>query len=208
MPVIDVPIPSSAIRPLPAKLANQAQGPVEEIAKLDIAEPSPAAETPGDSFSFDSSDVSTLLSLALLQGLASLTASAFPMPASLLYSAHVLPNRPAYIPAAKREEVVIAKSSWKKLSKWMKEAAKDGLIKIKEAKDGGVTVNSFDAKHPSLVNHDSFVTVAQEEMRDAKKKAREAAEGDVQTKAGEFTIEEFWKPSGPAISFWEACGAE
>jgi translation initiation factor 2D len=30
--------------------------------------------------------------------------------------------------------VVIGKSEWKKLSKWMKEASKEGLVKIKETK--------------------------------------------------------------------------
>ena len=80
------------------------------------------------------SDVSTLLSLALLQVLSSEEQLSFPMPASLLYSAHVLPNRPAYIAKDQREEVVIARSTWKKLSKWMKEAGKDGLLKVKEVK--------------------------------------------------------------------------
>lgn len=88
------------------------------------------------------SEISTLLTLALLQSLSSLEASAFPMPASLLYSAHVLPNRPAYIPKAQREDVVIGKSEWKKLVKWMKEVGKDGLVKIKESK-GEVTVQGW-----------------------------------------------------------------
>jgi translation initiation factor 2D len=56
------------------------------------------------------------------------------MPASSLYSAHILPSRPAYIPREQRDDVVIAKSEWKKLAKWMKEVAKEGLIKIKETK--------------------------------------------------------------------------
>jgi translation initiation factor 2D len=85
------------------------------------------------------SEISTLLGLALIQALSEIEPSALPMPASLLYSAHVLPNRPAYIPKAHREDVVIGKSEWKKLTKWMKEASKDGLVKIKESK-GEVTV--------------------------------------------------------------------
>lgn len=35
--------------------------------------------------------------------------------------------------------MVIAKSEWKKLAKWMKEVSKDDLIKIKDSK-GEVTV--------------------------------------------------------------------
>jgi len=38
--------------------------------------------------------------------------------------------------------VVIGKSEWKKLAKWMKEASKDGLLKIKESK-GEVTVQRY-----------------------------------------------------------------
>ena len=33
-----------------------------------------------------------------------------------------------------RDDVVIAKSEWKKLAKWMKEVGKDGLVKTKETK--------------------------------------------------------------------------
>jgi translation initiation factor 2D len=63
------------------------------------------------------------------------------MTAAQLYSGHILPNRPVYIPRERREDVVIAKSEWKKLAKWMKESAKDGLVKIKESK-GEVVVQS------------------------------------------------------------------
>ena len=85
------------------------------------------------------SDISTLLSLALLQVLSSEPLPSFPVTSSQLYSAHVLPSRPAYIPKHQRDDVVIAKSEWKKLAKWMKEASKDGLLKTKESK-GEVTV--------------------------------------------------------------------
>lgn len=37
--------------------------------------------------------------------------------------------------------MVIGKSEWKKLAKWMKEVSKDGLVKIKESK-GEVTVTA------------------------------------------------------------------
>jgi hypothetical protein len=38
--------------------------------------------------------------------------------------------------------VVIAKSEWKKLGKWMKEVGKEGLIKVKETK-GEVIVTGY-----------------------------------------------------------------
>lgn len=95
------------------------------------AEAAPAA--PSDQ-PLSPAEISTLLSAALLQTLATLPSGLLPLPASQLYSAHILPNRPAYIPPARRDDVVIAKSEWKKLAKWMKEASKDGIIKTKETK--------------------------------------------------------------------------
>lgn len=80
------------------------------------------------------SEVSTLLSAALYQVLSTSPPSSFPIPSSQLYSAHVLPSRPAYIPLARRDDVIINKSEWKKLAKWMKETSKEGVLKIKESK--------------------------------------------------------------------------
>ncbi|XAO21936.1 hypothetical protein I312_100693 [Cryptococcus bacillisporus CA1280] len=162
------------------------------------------------STSLSASEISSLLSLSLLQALSGLQPSAFPMSASLLYSSHILPSRPAYIPKAERDEVVIGKSDWKKLAKWMKEASKDGIVKIKESK-GEVTVVSFDSRHLSLQAHVDYMTIAQEEAKASKKAAREAA-SDQSTNGGKSSnkqsldIEELWKPAGGAISFWEACG--
>ena len=174
------------------------------------------------------SEISTLLTVSLLQALIDLQPSLFPIPASLLYSAHVLPCRPAYIPREKREEVVISRSEWKKLAKWMKEAGKEGLLRIKESKgevivQGWVGVRwswtdgdgSFDAGHPSLESHVPFLTIAEEESKAAKRAAREAAaDGGAATssmakgKGKEILVEEMWKPAGGAIPFWESAGVE
>lgn len=88
----------------------------------------------------------------------------------------------------------------------MKEAGKEGIVKIKESK-GEVTVVSFDSRHPSLQAHVDYMTIAQEETKAAKKAAREAA-SDQPTSGYKqsLDIEELWKPAGGAISFWEACG--
>jgi translation initiation factor 2D len=112
------------------------EGLVPSLEDLDISEPQP--QVPKQNLS--SSEISTLLTLSLLQSLQS--PPSLPIPASLLYSAHILPNRPSYIPVGNRDEVVISKSDWKKLGKWMKEVSKDGLIKIKETK-GEVIVISY-----------------------------------------------------------------
>ncbi|WVQ77838.1 hypothetical protein IAR50_007533 [Cryptococcus sp. DSM 104548] len=157
-------------------------------------------------------EISSLLSLSLLQALSTLQPSSFPMPASLLYSSHILPSRPAYIPKDKRDEVVIAKSEWKKLAKWMKEINKEGIVKTKESK-GEVTVVSFDANHPAVQAHVDYTTIAQEEAKAAKKAAREAAanpEGadgkPAHTASQPIDIQELWKPISPALRFWEVCG--
>ncbi|WVR06767.1 hypothetical protein IAU60_003802 [Kwoniella sp. DSM 27419] len=180
---------------------------------------------PNLSASLSAGEISTLLSISLLQALKALSPASLPMPASLLYSAYVLPNRPSYIPRDRRDDVVIARSEWKKLSKWMKEVGKEGLLKVKETK-GEVVVQSFDAKHHSLQNHVDHTTIAEEEARAAKKAAREAAaqSGEGVPSAGssgatgaaqgtkgkgkEMTVEELWKPAGAAISFWDACGVD
>ena len=117
---------------------ERVEGVIPSLEDLDISEP----QLPKQNLS--SSEISTLLTLSLLQALQS--PPALPIPASLLYSAHILPNRPSYIPVGNRDEVIIAKSDWKKLGKWMKEVSKDGLIKIKETK-GEVIVVSYVAPH-------------------------------------------------------------
>ncbi len=136
LPTFPLP-PQNPLAPPPSPEAGPSRpvSPAENLTdgdqNLDLAdnEPNGQSSTP-----LEPSDISTLLSVALLQALATLQNTSFPMPASLLYSAHVLTNRPAYIPKDTREDVAIAKSEWKKLAKWMKEVAKDGLLKIKETK--------------------------------------------------------------------------
>jgi translation initiation factor 2D len=114
------------------------EGVIPSLDQLDLTDSKSSEKESKQNLS--SSEISTLLSLSLLQSLQS--PPPLPIPASLLYSAHILPNRPAYIPIGNRDDVVISKSDWKKLGKWMKEVSKDGLIKIKETK-GEVIVISY-----------------------------------------------------------------
>lgn len=116
-----MPPPESEAPPQP-DTADEAADAVAELTVEDKGEPLSAAE------------VSTLLTAALMQTLAGLSPAQLPLPSSQLYSAHILPNRPAYIPPERRDDVVIARSEWKKLAKWMKELNKDGLLKTKETK--------------------------------------------------------------------------
>jgi translation initiation factor 2D len=109
------------------------------VAAMSVEDSSASAETPAvpEGTPLAASEVSTLLSASLLQAL-STNPPSFPIPSSQLYSAHVLPSRPAYIPLARRDDVVINRSEWKKLAKWMKELSKDGVLKIKESKGEAV----------------------------------------------------------------------
>lgn len=77
-----------------------------------------------------------------------------------------------------------------------------------------MTETSFDAHHPSLSGHTGFLTIAEQEAKDAKKAAREAAVTHGESSFGskgkskELVIEELWRPSGNGVSFWEAAGVE
>jgi translation initiation factor 2D len=78
----------------------------------------------------------------------------------------------------------------------------------------------YDAQHPAVQGHVSHLTIAEEELKAAKRAAREAAadgvipsgsgsgSGKDKGKGKELVIEEVWKPSGASISFWEAAGVE
>jgi translation initiation factor 2D len=128
-----VPLPPPAVEAGPSRLRTPSPDTTTDLSNLAISSTevdAPVASIPR----LDPSEISTLLHLSLLRTLPSLPTSSFPIPASLLYSAHVLPSRPAYIPKEQRDDVVIGKSEWKKLAKWMKEAGKDGLLKVKETK--------------------------------------------------------------------------
>lgn len=122
MPAKPLEPPPETEAPAPADSAEDLAEEVAELTVEDKGEPLTPAE------------VSTLLTAALMQTLSSLSPSQLPIPSSQLYSAHILPNRPAYIPHDRRDDVVIAKSEWKKLAKWMKELNKEGLLKTKETK--------------------------------------------------------------------------
>jgi len=139
IPTFQIPIPHKSLGPPPTPEAGPSRLPapednhlVEAAQSLELNDMQPGQTQ--SSPSLEPHEVSTLLSVALLQSLTSMEATSFPMPASLLYSAHVLPNRPAYIPKDRREDVVISKSEWKKLGKWMKEVTKEDLLRTKETK--------------------------------------------------------------------------
>lgn len=84
-------------------------------------------------------DTSQHLRTALLQALSttlrSSLPSTFPMPASTFWSAYVLPARPVEAAGAD-----VKQSTFKSVKAFLKAAAKEGLIKLKDAKGGDVVV--------------------------------------------------------------------
>ncbi|TXT09017.1 hypothetical protein VHUM_02491 [Vanrija humicola] len=202
-----LPAPKQPLAPPPQSETVAAPSGADEVAEVaegvDALKVDDAAAPVDTGAPLLPAEISTLLSAALLQTLSTLNPSTLPLPSSQFYSAHILPSRPAYIPAVKRDDVVIGRSEWKKLAKWMKEASKEGLIKIKESK-GEVVVTGFDPQHPAVDGHVQFTTVAEDEAKMAKRAAREAAAAE----AEQMSIEELWRPAGSATAFWEACGIE
>lgn len=139
-PLVNPPIPQAEAGPSrPSSPPSSINAGINDLQLDDDAESRREGTDASAETRLTPAEISTLLNLALLQSLSTtLEPASFPMPASTLYSAHILPNRPAYVPKNQREDVVIAKSEWKKLVKWMKEAGKDGLVKVKESKGEAV----------------------------------------------------------------------
>jgi len=215
LPVIDISQPKRRLFPPSDGLAaapnengavKQATSAIQDLQVNEPIEPqltdSTKASTPPP---LTTQEIDDLLNLALYQSLQAIPQASLPISGSTLYSAHVLPNRPAgAVPRERREDVVIAKSSWKKVGKWFK-AMSDGkggtgLIKIKEDKNGGCMVLSISANHDLLQSHRPHKTVAQEAAKEAAQAAavNVASDGNAggsEAAGKELVIEEFWKPS-------------
>ncbi|KAJ9122314.1 hypothetical protein QFC22_001735 [Naganishia vaughanmartiniae] len=164
------------------------------------------------------SQIDDYLNSALHQALGHLT-NATPIPASSLYSGHILPSRPAAIPAQQREDVVVGKSSWRKLAKWMKVAEKEGILKAKEGRGGEITVTTIHSDHPAIALHRQHKTIAKEEEQmkratvttdnaDHSSNSRVPPSAKDKGKNSELSIEEVWKPNGVNVGFWEVCGVD
>ena len=154
-------------------------------------------------------DVDRLLRQALLQAIAKIQPGSLPLPASSLYSAHVLPNRPATAASG----VEIKKSSYKNLSKWMKALAKEGLLTGKEVKGEWMVMTVAKNHAESVQSHcyrlnktqltcvssrvqglHSFKTVAQAQSA-AQAAATESATENGSSNAAGLVVQELFKPS-------------
>ncbi|KAI1312970.1 hypothetical protein EDD11_002791 [Mortierella claussenii] len=148
-------------------------------------------------------EVDTSLHESLLQVLKfkiteSVAKELLPMNASTLYSLYVLPNRAR----GRAAEADIKKSSWKKLSKWLKAVEKQDLIKCKEIKSE-LFLLSVNWNHPQLKNFAGHKTVEQQAARQAKVEAQ-AAQANAEVNALE--VLEAYRPNSASAAFFEAIG--
>ncbi|KAM0747852.1 hypothetical protein T439DRAFT_328520 [Meredithblackwellia eburnea MCA 4105] len=130
-----------------------------ESSRKDEAQGAPV-ETTGEvsAESMSPADVDQMFKTALLLSIKqtlSKSPSLFPMPASSLFSAHILPNRPAHLSG-----IDIKKSSWKKLAPFIKAVAKLGWVTAKEVK-GELVVMSVNGTHADVEAVRSYKTIAQ-----------------------------------------------
>jgi translation initiation factor 2D len=97
------------------------------------------------------------LRLALLQVLGSVIVDAdLPISASIFYSDYLIPNRPI------NTIVDIRKSSFRKLTKFLKHYEKAGLLKTKE-RSGVLYVTEIQRNHPELTSYTPHQTVRNSE---------------------------------------------
>jgi translation initiation factor 2D len=199
--------------------------PIENASELTPAEP--VAST---TISYSPQEVTELLNKSLLQAisttLSSLPPSGFPIAATLLYTNHILPSRPAFpslvispsVLAGDSDrlsdeprpdidtEITIKSSSHKSLTTFLKAAEKSSLLTLKapQKHQPDILVTSINVSHQTVREHTAFVTVRDLELKAAKKAAREGKE-----KAANSNVEvkEFWKPHLVNIDLFEGMGA-
>ncbi|KAK0518712.1 hypothetical protein OC842_007707 [Tilletia horrida] len=98
--------------------------------------------------------IDTVLRLALLNALASFTAESasalLPLPASSLYSAHVLPNRPSHLPPRVGKGKGRAKAPWEGWETWKTRTTIDiAAVEKEEGEETSVPVDEAEVKRSS-----------------------------------------------------------
>eukprot|EP00873_Tetraselmis_striata_P016277 jgi/Tetstr1/436541/TSEL_002696.t1 len=116
-----------------ASAGAQVEGTAEGLAAVSISDGGEAVDGPADA----GEDMDTLLQRAFMQALhTSLEDSALPIQGGKLWSDHMLPSRPP------GSHLDLKRSSYKKLSKFLKSRKDAGLVACKEDKKTGETVVS------------------------------------------------------------------
>ena len=195
------------------------------------SELTPAEPVASTTISYSPQEVTELLNEALLQAisttLSSLPPSGFPITATLLYTNHILPSRPAFpsvimppenfpeyssshsgdSPPHIDTEITIKSSSHKSLTTFLKAAEKASLLTLKppQKQQPEILVTSVNVSHQTVREHTPFVTIRDLELKAARKIARE--EKEKEALAANIEIKEFWKPHHVSINLFEGMGA-
>jgi len=144
-------------------------------------------------------EVDAILRTALLYAIANTLPRQpkdYPITASTLVSAHILPARPAHCDP----DQVDFKHASKKLSPWIKAMTKEGLISSKEMKE--LVITSVNAQHKDVLGLKSYKTLG-----DVAKKQQAAAHADDEPAvAGQMKLTDLWRPYGHTLSFFLHCG--
>ncbi|KAH9037455.1 hypothetical protein EDB85DRAFT_606006 [Lactarius pseudohatsudake] len=153
-------------------------------------------------------EVSARLHAALLQALrtslAALPKSAFPMPTTILYTAHILPARPFSWTAT--TPVDIKHSAFKSLSAFLRASEKGGLLKLKDARPD-VQVGAVFPTHADVIAHEPHRTVGEEDERRRRAEEREAA-AEAANAGKTVTVTELWKPHLGTLPLFEDLGID
>ncbi|UZJ52956.1 hypothetical protein CBS101457_002276 [Exobasidium rhododendri] len=193
--------------------------------------------TGNTTFTFTVAEVDALMHLSLLQSLAAINkqANVLPMPVSSLYSAHVLPNRPAHWPprdgkgrsksrlarhllASSEEDNDVERSvnadtvdvkgtSARKLVKWIKNAEKSEILKCKEVKGKDTVITHINSSHADFDALAPYYTIAQAQQNPTNVDADHDLKSSVAAPKTTVVIEKFWRASASSVKLFQEMGA-
>ncbi|VDC04823.1 unnamed protein product [Peniophora sp. CBMAI 1063] len=171
---------------------------------LEPGSSSPAALDDEEKFFMTAEEVSAALKDALLQVIKTSNTSspAFPIAASTFYTSHILPSR-AIRTIHSTTSVDIKHSTFKSFGAFLKQAEKQGLLKLKDAR-GEVNILSLNSDADDVILHRIHSTVGDYENTQKKKKEREGKRDAAnEAKEKQIMVEELWKPHLTTIRLFE-----
>ncbi|GBE78753.1 eukaryotic translation initiation factor SUI1 family protein [Sparassis latifolia] len=178
----------------------------EPSASLPEGDEPPAVETFS---SLTAEEVSNCLREALLQALSTTLSAApssvFPISASAFWSSYVLPARAAHVLGSTTDAIDVKHSTYKSVKVFLKASAKEGLVKLKDAKGGDVVVAAVFPNHPAVAGHHLHRTAKDVETMVQNAEDRERRKKDAEEKRrAEIHVTEFWKPFGSTVAWFVA----
>jgi translation initiation factor 2D len=157
------------------------------------------------------SEISVVLREALVQAIktsaSALPSSAFPMSASTFYTGHVLPARPVRV-AFTSPPADIKHSTFKSFSTFLKQAEKQGLLRIKDTK-GDTVIVSVNTGHEDVILHAVYRTVGELEIKQKKQREKQDKRGrEEEIKEKQVNVIELWKPHQTTIKLFQEAQLE